>query len=210
MTATWQEAMIVRTIVLATRNTGKAGEITATLGLADVKFLTLQDFPLMPEVEEDGATFEENALKKARAVARHCNCPALADDSGLEVDALNGLPGVRSARFAGEEATDAENNSRLAELMQPIPAGRRGARFVCVLALVDPSGEETVVRGECEGCILESPRGTGGFGYDPLFFYPPLGRTFAEMLPEEKNRVSHRARALEGLRDLLIKQGTHA
>lgn len=187
------------TIVLATRNTGKAGEIVATLCLADVKFLTLQDFPPMPEIEEDGATFEENALKKARAVARHCNCVALADDSGLEVDALNGLPGIKSARFAGEGATDAENNGRLVELMQSVPAGKRGARFVCVLALADPSGEEKVVRGECEGRILESPRGTGGFGYDPLFFYPPLGKTFAELLPEEKNRVSHRARALERL-----------
>lgn len=210
MTAIQREATAVRTIVLATKNAGKASEITAILGMADVKFLTLQDFPPMPEVEEDGATFEENALKKARAVARHCNCAALADDSGLEVDALNGLPGIRSARFAGEGAKDAENNRRLLELMQPVPAGKRCARFVCALALVDPSGEEKVVLGECEGSILESSRGTGGFGYDPLFFYPPLGRTFAEMLPEEKNRVSHRARALEGLRAILMLQGPDA
>jgi len=193
----------VRTFVLATRNLGKAREISAMLDLPDVKMTTLRDFPAMPEVEEDGATFEENALKKARETARHCGVPALADDSGLEVNALDGLPGIRSARFAGDDASDDDNNRLLLERMETVPEERRTGRFVCVLALVEPAGGELVVRGECCGTILDGPRGSGGFGYDPLFYYAPLNKTFAEMTSEEKSRVSHRGEALRKLHAVL-------
>lgn len=203
----------MRKLVLATKNFHKAREIAAILNVRGIELLTMNDFPYMGEVTEDGATFEENAGKKAFEVARHCarhseagsEVYALADDSGLMVDALDGKPGVLSARFAGAKATDADNNARILQLLTSVPEEQRTARFVCVLALCDASGKSAVVEGRCEGRILDKPRGKNGFGYDPLFLYPPAGLTFAEMPPDEKNRVSHRALALEKLRAVLLE-----
>ncbi|RKY59577.1 MAG: non-canonical purine NTP pyrophosphatase [Candidatus Latescibacterota bacterium] len=190
-------------LVLATRNEGKAKEIREALSGLEVDLLTLSDFPEVPEVHEDGATFSENAKKKALTVAKFTGLPALADDSGLEVDALGGMPGVRSARFAGEGADDDANNRKLLELLKGLPPERRTARFRCVLALAFPDGEVYTVEGTCEGLIAEEPAGEGGFGYDPLFLIPEEGRTFAQMTREEKNSLSHRGRALRKLREVL-------
>jgi XTP/dITP diphosphohydrolase len=158
-------------------------------------------------VEEDGETFAANAAKKAREVAAAAGLPALADDSGLEVDALDGAPGVRSARYAGAGHDDAANNRRLLAELAGVPTARRTARFRCAVALADPRGPlgDTVEirEGACAGVILESPRGHNGFGYDPLFLYPELGRTFAELSLEEKGRLSHRARALAAMLPVL-------
>ena len=191
------------TIVLATRNPGKIEEIREALSGLDIAFRTLSDFPDLPEIREDGTTFRENAEKKALTVARATGLPALADDSGLEVDALGGAPGVRSARFAGEGADDRSNNRKLLDLLRGVPPERRTARFRCVLALAFPDGRVYTVEGTCEGRIVEDPAGEGGFGYDPLFLIPEEGRTFAQMTREEKNRISHRGRALSKLREVL-------
>jgi XTP/dITP diphosphohydrolase len=165
------------------------------------------EIPGAPEVEETGATFAANAALKAEAVRDAAALPALADDSGLCVDALAGAPGVRSARFAGEAATDAQNNALLLERLQAVPEAERTARFVCVLALAVPGRETQFVEGTAEGRILRTPRGAGGFGYDPLFFSPELGQTFAEAPAEQKHRVSHRGRALAALRRVLEDAG---
>lgn len=157
----------------------------------------------MPLPPETGATYRENALLKARAVHAALKLPALGDDSGIEVDALGGAPGVRSARYAGESAGDAENNARLLEVLRGRPASERRARFRCVLALVGPAGEETVVEGVCAGRILESPRGDHGFGYDPLFLPDGMTESFAQLPQAVKDRISHRARAAEALRKAL-------
>lgn len=184
-------------LVLATRNEGKVREIREVLSGLDVELLTLSD---LPEVHEDGATFSENAKKKALKVAELTGLPALADDSGLEVDALGGSPGVRSARFAGD---DDANNRKLLELLKGVPPERRTARFRCVLALAFPDGRAYTVEGTCEGRIAEEPAGEGGFGYDPIFLVPERGLTFAQMTREEKNSISHRGRALRKLREVL-------
>ncbi len=155
------------------------------------------------EVPEEGDTFLANAVAKARAYADMTGLLALADDSGLEVDALRGAPGVRSARFAGEGASDAERNAYLLRLLEGVPPDRRTARFVCVIAIAEPEGELQTVRGTVEGMIAPAPRGGGGFGYDPLFYLPWLGRTMAELSPAEKNRLSHRARAGAAARSVL-------
>ena len=192
----------MRKLVLATRNRDKVREIKRALEDLDIEILSLLDFPEMPEIVEDGKTFEENALKKARAVAQFTGLPALADDSGLEVDYLGGAPGVFSSRFAGEKATYEDNNLKLLELLRGVPLEKRRARFRCVLALVD--GESTqVVEGRCEGFITEEPRGEGGFGYDPIFYSPELGKTFAEVGSDLKNKVSHRGRALRKMKEVL-------
>jgi XTP/dITP diphosphohydrolase len=164
----------------------------------------------VPEVEETGATFAENAELKARAAAEWSGLWALADDSGLEVDALHGGPGVHSNRFAGPNTTEAQRNRRLLELLQDVPPSRRTARYRAVIAVAAPDGRVWLSEGACEGVILESPRGEGGFGYDPLFFFPQLDRTMAEISPEVKNRVSHRARALSAARELLERLGCGA
>lgn len=155
------------------------------------------------EIEEDGDSFEANSEKKARAVMEACGLPAVADDSGLEVDALDGAPGVFSARYAGEDGNDAANNAKLLEALKDVPEEGRGARFVSVITLVYPDGRKIVARGECPGRILYGPRGAGGFGYDPLFLPEGGDRSFGELLPEEKNRISHRARALAALAEAL-------
>lgn len=192
-------------LVVATRNPGKLTEISAYLGDLPLEILSLWDYPEMTEVEETGSTFEENALLKAKAVAAYCGEMTLADDSGLEVDCLGGAPGVYSARFAGEPSDTDRNNQKLLEMMAGVPTSERGGRFRCVIALVDPSGESRLARGSCEGIITLEPSGNKGFGYDPLFFLPELGKTMAELELDQKNRISHRARALAETRDILSR-----
>lgn len=192
----------------ATRNPGKVREIRDFLAGLEVEVVGLDAFPGLPEVEEDGATFAENALKKARIAAAGTGLPALADDSGLEVEALGGRPGLYSARFAGPKASDEANNARLLAEMAAVPPGRRSARYRAAVALVVPGaggagGWEAVREGACEGEILTAPRGEGGFGYDPLFLVPALGKTFAELSPEERQAWSHRFQALRALRPVL-------
>ena len=182
------------TIVLATRNPGKISEINALL--PGVRVAPASSFPGCPEPEESGRTFEENALIKARTVARYTGRAALADDSGLEVDALDGAPGVRSARYAGEEATDRDNIDRLLGALAGIPGPARTARFRCVVAVALPDGRTWTAEGVCEGRILLEPRGESGFGYDPLFIPAGHENTFAELDVKVKNRISHRAMAL--------------
>jgi len=190
-------------LVVATRNKGKILEIKALLaGFVD-QVSSAADFADFPETIEDGATFEENALKKAREAARFTGLPALADDSGLVVDALDGRPGVYSARYAGEGADDAANNARLLSECQDVPDDRRQAAFVCVLAFVTPEGAEQLFAGRVAGRILAAPRGEGGFGYDPLFLVDGFDRSMAELELAEKNVVSHRARAIIKFRDYL-------
>lgn len=187
-------------IVVASRNPKKAAELRRLLGELPVRVLGADEAGVDLEVVEDGETFAENAAKKAAAFARASGRWALGDDSGLCVDALGGRPGVRSARYAGEKADDAANNRRLLAELAGIPPERRTARFVCSLALADPTGKiRLAVEKSAEGRILEAARGAGGFGYDPLFFFPSLSKAFAELAPDEKDRVSHRGAALRAL-----------
>jgi XTP/dITP diphosphohydrolase len=181
-------------LVIATRNAHKLGEIRALLDQPDVQLLSALDFPDLPDVVEEGATFAENAVKKAVTLSAATGCWALGDDSGLEVDALGGAPGVFSARYAGEPTDYHANNQKL--LRNLAGQTNRRARFVCALALSSPTGTHRRVEGECPGTILESPRGAGGFGYDPLFVPDGFQQSFAEMHPELKNAISHRGRAL--------------
>lgn len=192
---------MIEKIVLATGNKGKLREFSELLEGVFGSIVPLNDLESPPEVIEDGDTFRENALKKARALASFAGIPALADDSGLEVEALQGRPGVYSARYAGEGATDRENIDKL--LAELGSAGNRKARFVCFLALVTPEGKEITAEGSCEGVILTEPRGQGGFGYDPVFFLPEYNKTMAEIPAQLKNEISHRARACESLVRLL-------
>lgn len=189
----------VKTLVIATRNKGKTEEIRALLDGFPIQIKNLDDFGPIPEVVEDGDTFDENAYKKASQTARMLGFPALADDSGLVVEALEGRPGVYSARYAGKDATDADRCAALLDEM----AGKtnRKAAFACVISIAIPTGPALTYEGRCEGLIAESPAGEGGFGYDPIFYYPPLGKTFAELPKAEKNRVSHRGRALREVCD---------
>ena len=190
-------------LVVATRNKGKIMEINALLtGLVD-QISSAADHAGFPETVEDGTTFEENALKKAREAACFSGLPALADDSGLVVDSLGGRPGVFSARYAGEGAGDAANNARLLEECQDVPDIHRQAAFVCVLAYVTPEGVERLFTGRVTGRILSAARGEGGFGYDPLFLVDGFERSMAELTLAEKNSVSHRARAFEKFREYL-------
>jgi XTP/dITP diphosphohydrolase len=186
-------------IVLATRNEGKISEFKILLKDFDVEIKSLKDFGPIPTVEEDGQTFEDNAVKKAQFTARVLGFPALADDSGLVVKALNGLPGVHSARYAGEDATDKENNLKLLKAMEGVE--NREASFMCVLAIAVPRGPALIYEGTCEGVITESLIGSQGFGYDPLFHNQTLNKTFAQMSIEEKNQVSHRGKAMAEFRD---------
>jgi len=184
-------------IVVASHNPGKVAELKGLLGELPVRVLSLDDFPGVPEVKEDGDSFQANALKKARAVCRATGKISLADDSGLEVDALQGAPGVRSARYGGADLTDHERNLKLLEALKDVKDEERGATFQCCLAIVGPKGLEKVVGGACRGSIIREPRGGSGFGYDPIFLPGGYGQTFAELSPEVKNKISHRGRALE-------------
>ena len=186
---------MINVIVLATKNAGKMKEFQQLLKNFPVEIKNLNDFGPIPEVEENGATFDDNAYKKASFTARVLGLPAIADDSGLVVEALGGAPGVRSARYAGENATDKENMEKLLHEMEG--KTNRKAAFECVISIAVPSGPALTYEGRCEGEIATKPEGISGFGYDPVFYFPEYGKTFAEISSEEKNRVSHRGRALQ-------------
>ncbi len=202
-------------LVLATRNQGKTREIREMLKGFPVEIRNLDDFGPIPEIEEDGSTFDENAYKKASFAARILGYPAIADDSGLVVEALNGRPGVRSARYSGANATDESNVAKLLNEIKSIESAEsakvlngkeeindknvknRNAAFECVISIAVPTGAALTYEGRCEGIIIDEPRGDSGFGYDPIFFYTELGKTFAELSMEEKSRVSHRGKAFK-------------
>jgi XTP/dITP diphosphohydrolase len=186
------------TLVIATTNPGKTDEIRDMLEGFPVNIKNLADFGPIPAVEEDGETFDDNAYKKASFVSRVLGLPALADDSGLCVDALDGRPGVFSARYAGENATDEQRYTKLLDEMKD--KTNRKAAFECVISIAVPPGPALTYEARCEGLIAEAPAGNGGFGYDPVFYYPPLKKTFAELSREEKSRVSHRGKALQELK----------
>ena len=190
-------------LVIATRNKGKTAEIRDLLDTFPVTIKNLDDFGPIPEVVEDGDTFDENAYKKASFTARVLGYPALADDSGLMVDALDGAPGVHSARYAGPEATDDQRCQKLLSELEN--ESNRKAAFMCVISIAVPTGPALTYEGRCEGLITEAPAGTNGFGYDPVFFYPPLGKTFAQLTMAEKSQVSHRGKALCEIRDEFAK-----
>ena len=186
-------------VVLATRNAGKIKELNALLAPLGVTVVGLDAYPDIGEIPETGATFLENARIKARAVCRATGRVSLADDSGLCVDALSGAPGVYSARYSGEQATDAANNAKLLAALAHVPPDKRTCRFQCVLVAASPDGRELTAEGAWEGRVAGQASGAGGFGYDPLFFDPELGRTAAELTPDEKNARSHRGKALARL-----------
>jgi XTP/dITP diphosphohydrolase len=190
-------------LVIATGNPGKFNEIATLLHGLSIVPLPLDRVGSIDVPQESGDSFQENARQKAEAVARASGQLTLADDSGLEVDALDGQPGVRSARFGGPGATDADRNRLILEMLRGLPLERRAARFRCVVAIADACGTTRLAEGVCEGRIALAPRGTGGFGYDPLFEIPSLGKTFAEVGPEIKNRLSHRAKAMAVARVIL-------
>lgn len=194
---------MVNMIVLATGNKNKIKEFQKMLDGFDVELKSLSDFGPLPPVVEDGATFDENAYKKAYHTARVLGIPAIADDSGLCVEALDGAPGVYSARYAGEGATDEENCEKLLKELKDKP--NRKAKFVCNLSIAVPSGPALTYEAECQGIILEEKRGTSGFGYDPLFYFEEFSKTFAELDMDEKNKVSHRGKALAEFKEELPK-----
>jgi len=196
---------MIHELVLATRNRHKGEELAALLGELGIRIRTLDEFPEAPEVIEDGETCEANAIKKARAIADATGLPAVADDTGLEVAALNGRPGIFAARYAGEGATYEDNYRKLLHELVGVPRERRAARFVTVAAIAFPADGIQVARGVLEGLIAEAPSGTQGFGYDPVFVVPELGKTLAQLSPDQKNRISHRAKAFAQIRELLQK-----
>jgi XTP/dITP diphosphohydrolase len=215
-----------RELVIATSNEGKVREFVSMFTPLGIRVRGLRDFPELPDVEEDGSTFAQNAEKKAVTIAKLLGLPVMADDSGLCVDALDGAPGVYSARYSGEGATSARNNAKLLEelgrlqegagaddLVQALPEHPEGlellsrARFVCVLAFYDPAAGETLyAEGECPGWIQSELRGEGGFGYDPLFYLPEFKKTMAQLSPEQKNSISHRGEALRKMLELLASR----
>jgi XTP/dITP diphosphohydrolase len=194
---------VITELVLATRNEHKGQELKALLGGEGLIIRTLAEFPNAPDVVEDGDSCEANAIKKAREIARHTGLPSVADDTGLEVEALGGRPGVYSARYAGEGATYKDNCEKLLRELDGVPHERRQARFVTVAAIALPTGQSVAVEGSLEGSITEREIGSHGFGYDPIFFVPESGKTLAQMSPAEKNRVSHRARAFGKAKELI-------
>jgi len=192
-------------VVIATRNQNKIDEIAQILQGKNFRIISMQDIKDLPEIIEDGLTFEENARKKALSIAKLTGRVTMADDSGLVVDALNGRPGVISARYSGEDATPQKNNLKLLEELEGVPVKKRTARFVCVIAVARPSGKISVTEGRCEGLIAKELRGEEGFGYDPLFVIPEHNKTFAELGSAVKNKISHRAIALEKATEVLSK-----
>jgi len=196
---------MIRELVLATRNRNKVIELVALLGDLGIKIRTLDEFPDAPEVVEDGDSCEANAVKKARAIAEYTGLPAVADDTGLEVDALGGRPGVYAARYAGEDATYEDNCRKLLRELTGVPRAQRTARFLTVAVIALPSNGIRVAQGTLEGVISEEASGTLGFGYDPVFLIPELGKTLAQLSVEQKNTISHRAKAFTRATDLLRK-----
>ena len=194
----------MKRIVLATKNKGKIKEMRELLAPMNIEVLSLADFLPVDDAEENGATFAENAMLKARYYFAHTGTLCLADDSGLEVDALGGRPGVYSARYSGEDATDAANNAKVLREMEGIEKDKRTARFRCAMALVG-EGIELTTDGTCDGALLTEERGQGGFGYDPIFYVPKFDRTLAEMSSEEKNSISHRGAAVRKMADLIAE-----
>ena len=190
-------------IIAATKNKGKLEEIAQLLSDLPYDVISMTEAGMTDDIEENGATFEENALIKARAISKVTGETVMADDSGLEVDHLGGAPGVYSARYAGEGATDIDRNNKLLSALSGDTADKRSARFVCAIALILPDGREMVVRGTCEGYIADAPAGNKGFGYDPLFYMPEFGLTIAQMDAELKNSISHRGNALRKILDIL-------
>ncbi|WP_110927137.1 XTP/dITP diphosphatase [Bacillus massiliglaciei] len=189
----------MKTVIIATKNAGKAKEFESLFGKKGYQVKTLLDVAGAPDVEETGTTFEENAILKAEAIAKEMNTFVISDDSGLIVDALDGRPGVYSARYAGEQKDDAANMAKLLNELKGVPMEKRTARFYCALALASPNQKTITVSGTFEGYIAEEQAGENGFGYDPVFYSKEFGKTAAEMTKEEKNRVSHRANALKAL-----------
>ncbi|MCX5720415.1 MAG: XTP/dITP diphosphatase [Nitrospirae bacterium] len=194
---------MIRELVIATRNRHKVEELVALLGGLGITIRSLDEFPGAPDVVEDGVTCEANAVKKARAIAEFTGLPAVADDTGLEVDALGGRPGVYAARYAGEGATYEDNCRKLLQELAGVPRERRTARFLTVAAIALPSDGVRVAQGLLDGVIAEDASGTLGFGYDPVFFVPELGKTLAQLSADHKNRISHRAKAFIQAKDLL-------
>jgi XTP/dITP diphosphohydrolase len=194
---------MIRELVLATRNRSKVIELVALLGDLGITIRTLDEFPDVPDVVEDGDTCEANAVKKARAIAESTGLPAVADDTGLEVDALGGRPGVYAARYAGEDATYEDNCRKLLRELTGVPREQRTARFLTVAAIALPSDGIRVAQGTLEGVIAEEASGTLGFGYDPVFLIPELGKTLAQLSVDQKNTISHRAKAFAKVREML-------
>lgn len=197
----------MRKIIFATGNEGKLREIRDIMSDMDVEIISMKEAGIKVDIDENGDTFEENALIKARAIAAYTNELVMADDSGLEVDYLNKEPGVYSARYLGEDTSYDIKNQAILDRMQGVPREKRGARFVCAIAAVTPEGEELVVRETIEGYIGEQAAGTKGFGYDPIFYVEELGCSTAELPKEKKNEVSHRGKALRAMKNLLCERG---
>lgn len=194
---------MMREVVIATKNKGKALEFEQMFQPFQIQVKTLLDLPEFPEIEETGATFEENAIIKAESVMIETKAMVMADDSGLVIDALDGRPGVYSARYAGPEKDDEANIQKVLRELEGVPLSKRTARFYCALALAIPGRETITVNGTCEGFITFEKKGANGFGYDPIFFVQGYERTMAELLPNEKNKISHRAEALAKMRTIL-------
>lgn len=192
-------------IIVASGNPHKIEEIKVILAPLGYNIKSMKEMGIDMDIQEDGQDFEENALIKARTLAAITNEIVLADDSGLEVEILNNAPGIYSARYAGEHGNDRANNLKLLRKLKNVPEGKRGARFYCAVAMVYPEGKEIVVNGECKGIIGIEPKGNGGFGYDPLFYIPQLGKTYAQLDSEEKNSISHRSKALGMLKKVLLE-----
>lgn len=193
----------MKTVIIATKNKGKAKEFERMFQPLGFEVRTLLDYADIEDIEETGSTFEENAIIKAEAVSNITGQVVISDDSGLIVDALNGAPGIYSARYAGTEKNDEANMDKVLEELKDIPEEERTARFYCSLAVAFPDGETITVNGTCEGIILRERRGSHGFGYDPIFFVTELGKAMAELAPEQKSKISHRAKALQKLEELL-------
>lgn len=192
-------------IIIATNNQGKVKEIKKFYKNLGINFLSLKDFPEIKSIKEQFKTYEENAFQKARTISELTGITALADDSGIEIDALDGKPGVFSARFGGTKISDKERNQKILSLMKNTPEGLRKARFVCIIAIIKPDGKHYIVKSICNGRITEEPRGKSGFGYDPIFLIPKYNKTFAEMDSDLKNKISHRGKALKKAGKILKK-----
>ncbi|GLB58415.1 XTP/dITP diphosphatase [Cytobacillus sp. NCCP-133] len=190
-------------VIIATKNSGKAREFERMFKPLGYRVKTLLDYPDFQDVEETGSTFEENAILKAETVSKAFGTMVIADDSGLMADALGGKPGIYSARYAGEDKNDQKNINKVLEEMESIPDNSRQARFYCALAIAAPGKDTITVSGTCEGYVLREQKGTHGFGYDPIFFAEEKGKAMAELMPEEKSQISHRAKALKKLEEVL-------